>query len=66
MTEVRLDEGDSVERALKLFRRKLQKTGLFKELRRRRHYVKPSAARLLKSAAARRRKRKRQPAADAW
>ena len=36
MTEVRLDEGDSVDRALKLFRRKLQKTGLFKELRRRR------------------------------
>jgi len=66
MTEVRLDEGDSVERALKLFRRKLQKAGLFKELRRRRHYVKPGAARLLKSAAARRRKRKRHLAADAW
>jgi small subunit ribosomal protein S21 len=65
MTEVRLDEGDSVDRALKLFRRKLQKTGLFKELRRRRYYVKPSAARLLKSAAARRRKRKRPPR-DAW
>ena len=66
MTEVRLDEGDSVERALKLFRRKLQKAGLFRELRRRRHYVKPSAARLLKSAAARRRKRKRYLASDAW
>jgi small subunit ribosomal protein S21 len=66
MTEVRLDEGDSVDRALKLFRRKLQKTGLFKELRRRRFYVKPSAARLLKSAAARRRKRKKSLAHDAW
>jgi small subunit ribosomal protein S21 len=66
MTEVRLDEGDSVERALKLFRRKLQKAGLFRELRRRRHYVKPSAARLLKSAAARRRKRKRYLASEAW
>lgn len=66
MTEVRLAEGDSVERALKLFRRKLQKTGLFKELRRRRHYVKPSAARQLKSLAARRRKHKRQFAADTW
>jgi len=55
-----------VERALKLFRRKLQKTGLFKELRRRRFYVKPSAARLLKSAAARRRKRKRHLAHDTW
>ena len=62
MTEVRLSEGDNVERALKLFRRKLQKEGLFKELRRRRHYVKPSAARVIKAAAALRRKRKkRQP-----
>jgi small subunit ribosomal protein S21 len=66
MTEVRLDEGDSVERALKLLRRKLQKVGLFKELRRRRFYVKPSTARLLKSAAARRRKLKRQAARESW
>jgi small subunit ribosomal protein S21 len=60
MVEVRLDEGDSVERALKLFRRKLQKSGLFKEMRRRRHYLKPSAARQLKAAAARRRGLKKQ------
>jgi small subunit ribosomal protein S21 len=59
MSEVKLGEDDSVERALKLLRRKLQKAGLFKELRRRRHYVKPSAARLIKAAAARRRKRKK-------
>jgi small subunit ribosomal protein S21 len=59
MTEVKLADGDSVERALKLFRRKLQKDGLFKELRRRRHYVKPSAARVIKAAAALRRKRKK-------
>jgi small subunit ribosomal protein S21 len=59
MTEVRLDEGESVERALKLLRRKLQKAGLFKELRRRRHYVKPSAARVIKAATAQRRKRKK-------
>ena len=44
MTEVRLRDEDSLERALKLFKRKLQKSGLFGELRRRRHYVKPSAA----------------------
>ena len=59
MAEVHIAEGDSVERALKLFRRKLVKEGLFKELRRRRHYLKPSAARSLKDSAARRRKRKR-------
>jgi small subunit ribosomal protein S21 len=59
VAEIQLHEGDSVERALKLFRRKLQKEGLFKELRRRRHYLKPSAARVAKSALARRRKRKK-------
>lgn len=64
MAEVRLDEGDSVERALKQFRRKVQKEGLFQELRRRRHYLKPSAARVVKAAAARRRKRSRRRPAD--
>jgi small subunit ribosomal protein S21 len=59
VAEIRLSEGDSVERALKQFRRKLQKEGLFQELRRRRHYLKPSAARSIKSAAARRRKQRR-------
>jgi len=59
VSEIQLREGDSVERALKQFRRKLQKEGLFKELRRRRHYLKPSAARTLKASAARRRKRKK-------
>jgi small subunit ribosomal protein S21 len=59
VAEIRLEEGDSVERALKQFRRKVQKEGLFSELRRRRHYLKPSAARVLKSQLARRRKRRR-------
>jgi small subunit ribosomal protein S21 len=59
VAEVRLHEGESVEGALKLFRRKLQKEGLFKELRRRRHYVKPSAARVAKASLAARRKRKK-------
>jgi small subunit ribosomal protein S21 len=58
VADIQLDEGDSVERALKQFRRKLQREGLFAELRRRRHYLKPSAARVVKSALARRRKRK--------
>ena len=57
MTEVKLSDEDSLERALRLFRRKLQKSGLFGELRRRRHYVKPSEARQLKSEAAQRRAR---------
>jgi small subunit ribosomal protein S21 len=59
VAEIRVGDGDSIERVLKQFRRKLQREGLFKELRRRRHYLKPSAARLVKSALARRRKNKK-------
>jgi len=59
MAEVRLSETDSLDRALKVLKRKLQKEGLFKELRRRRSYLKPSATRQLKSAAAQRRNRKK-------
>jgi small subunit ribosomal protein S21 len=66
MTEVRLRDEDSLERALKLFKRKLQKSGLFGELRRRRHYVKPSAARAIKTAAAERRKRKKKVVKGDW
>jgi small subunit ribosomal protein S21 len=66
MTEVRLRDEDSLERALKLFKRKLQKSGLFGELRRRRHYVKPSEARAIKTAAALRRKRKKKVVKSEW
>jgi small subunit ribosomal protein S21 len=66
MTEVKLSDEDSLERALRLFKRKLQKSGLFGELRRRRHYVKPSEARAIKSAAALRRKRKKQVGGESW
>ncbi|HEY9479564.1 MAG TPA: 30S ribosomal protein S21, partial [Gemmatimonadaceae bacterium] len=57
MVEVVLAEGDRLDRALKVFKRKMQRSGILKDLRRKRHYVKPSEARALKAAAARRRKR---------
>ena len=66
MTEVRLRDEDNLERALKLFKRKLQKSGLFGELRRRRHYTKPSEARAIKTAAAARRKRKKNVSKKEW
>ena len=66
MTEVLLGEHDNLDRALKLFKRKLLWAGLFKEIRRRKYYVKPSAARVIKAAAARRRKRKMRMMQDAW
>jgi len=57
MIEVTLEEGDRIDWALKTFKKKVMKSGLLKDLRRRRHYVKPSEARQLKAEAARRRKR---------
>ena len=57
MIEVKLDEGDRIEWALKTFKKKVLRSGILKDLRRKRHYVKPSAARQLKSATARRRAR---------
>lgn len=54
MTEILLNETDRIDWALKTFKRKVQKAGILRELRKRRHYVKPSAARQLKSKAAER------------
>ena len=57
MVEVHLGEGDRIEVALRVFKKKVQRAGVLQDLRRRRHYVKPSEARQLKSAAAQRRLR---------
>ena len=53
MIEVKLDENDRLDWALKTFKKKILKSGILKDLRRKRHYVKPSEARQLKAAAAR-------------
>jgi small subunit ribosomal protein S21 len=55
MVEVRLGENDSLDWALKTFRRKVIRSGLFKDMKKRRFYEKPSAAKKRKAAAARRR-----------
>ena len=55
--EIKLEEGDRVEWALKAFKRKVLRSGILKDLRKKRYYVKPSQAKRLKAAAARRRRR---------
>jgi small subunit ribosomal protein S21 len=42
MIVVPLKEGDNIEKALKRFKRKFEKTGVVKELRRRQCFNKPS------------------------
>ncbi|MDH6354128.1 small subunit ribosomal protein S21 [Dysgonomonas sp. PH5-45] len=42
MIIVPVKEGENIEKALKKFKRKYEKTGVVKELRRRQAFVKPS------------------------
>ncbi len=45
MIIVPVKEGENIERALKKFKRKFEKTGVVRELRSRQAFVKPSVAR---------------------
>ena len=58
--EVLVQDNESLERALRRFKRKVQRSGLYSELRKRRYYEKPSAQRKRKREAAIRRERRRQ------
>lgn len=42
MIVIPVKEGENIERALKKFKRKFEKTGVIKELRRRRQFDRPS------------------------
>lgn len=58
MTQVIIGENESLESALKRFKRKCQKDGIIADIRKKEEYVKPSVARKKKSEAARKRARK--------
>ena len=45
MIIIPVKEGENIERALKRFKRKFEKTGVIKELRERQKYTKPSIQR---------------------
>lgn len=48
MIIVPVKEGENIEKALKKFKRKFEKTGIVKELRRRQQFDKPSVIKRLK------------------
>ncbi len=56
MPEVRVRENESIESALKRFKKKIQKAGILSEIKRRERYEKPSVKRKRKSEAARKRR----------
>ena len=56
MTESRVGKTESIDSALRRFKRATQKAGVLSEVRKREHYEKPSVKRKKKSEAARKRK----------
>ena len=56
MPEVRVRENESIESALKRFKKKIQKAGILSEIKRRERYEKPSVKKKRKSEAAIKRK----------
>jgi small subunit ribosomal protein S21 len=53
--EIQIEEGQNLEKALRQFRRKVQRAGILADMRRKRHYEKPSEAKRRKAKAAQRR-----------
>ena len=67
MAEVRVQEGEPLENALRRFKRKVQQEDIIKEVKRHSYYLKPGEKRRLKSVLARKRARKklrREPASE--
>ena len=58
VVEIQLAETDRLDWALKQFRRRMIRSGMFKDMRRKRFYEKPSEARKAKAKAAERRRQK--------
>lgn len=56
MAEVRVGKNETLDSALRRFKRTCQKAGVLAEVRKHEHYEKPSVRRKKKSLAARRRK----------
>ncbi|NLY68155.1 MAG: 30S ribosomal protein S21 [Tissierellia bacterium] len=56
MTEIRVRENETLDSALRRFKRQCARSGVLAEYRKREHYEKPSVRRKKKSEAARRKK----------
>lgn len=55
LTGIRVKEGESIEGALKRFKKATEKAGILSEIRKREHYEKPSVKRKKKMLAAKKR-----------
>jgi small subunit ribosomal protein S21 len=57
VAEIRLGENESIESALRRFKKKIQKAGILSEVKRRERYEKPSLQKKRKAEASRKRHR---------
>ncbi|HXF05671.1 MAG TPA: 30S ribosomal protein S21 [Blastocatellia bacterium] len=60
MALIVVNEGESIEMALRRFKRRVQQEDIIKEIKKHSYYLKPGEKRRLKSALARKRSRRRQ------
>lgn len=58
MAGIKVGENESIDSALKRFKRETSKAGIMAEIKKRRHYEKPSVKKKRKSEAARKKRRK--------
>ncbi len=59
MAEVTVQDGESLESALRRFKRKVQQEDIIKEIKRHSYYLKPGEKKRVKAALARKRNRKK-------
>ncbi|NLM04433.1 MAG: 30S ribosomal protein S21 [Clostridiales bacterium] len=59
MPEIKIKDNESLDNALRRFKRQCAKSGVLSEVRKREHYEKPSVRRKKKSEAARRKNKRR-------
>ena len=59
MAEVKIQEGESIESALRRFKRKVQQEDIIKDIKKHSFYLKPGDKRRAKQALARKRNRKK-------
>jgi len=57
VAEVKIGKNESLDSALRRFKRQCQRSGILAEIRKREHYDKPSVRRKKKSEAARKKRR---------
>ena len=60
LAEIKIQEGESIESALRRFKRKVQQEDIIKDIKKHSFYLKPGDKRRAKQALARKRSRKKQ------